>query len=131
MPSWPSFPFWRLYSSASATLSSPAWNDTEEKLLNRLLPSWLGLPPRFNLQKRAYHHAPRAWNDAIAPDGKGAVVLHYVGGKPWSSREDLEALDWEQKEADVGERYGEVFGVWRDVMQERSVGVPRVPLAKV
>lgn len=44
----------------------------------------------------------------------------------------LEAIDWEEKQGSVQERYREVFEVWRDVVQERGMGgVPKVPLAKV
>jgi hypothetical protein len=34
-------------------------------------------------------------------------VLHYVGGKPWQSKEQLERNDWEG-----GDAYEKLFDVW-------------------
>ena len=97
----PSFPFWSLYSRSVDILTSPGWNDTEEKMLNVLLPEWQGLGVRFNLQKRAYHHAPERWNEVVGGVGD-VVVLHYVGGKPWNTKEEVRRSEAWAREAKHG-----------------------------
>jgi hypothetical protein len=48
-----SFPFLPLYMASMKVISDPKWNDTEEKMLNVVLPNWKGLPIRWVVSERA------------------------------------------------------------------------------
>ena len=80
---------------------------------------------RYNLQKRAYYHSHEEWDKALV-DESGEyvhpVILHYVGGKPWNTEEELSQIDWEdatcKDEGGVGKRYQKVFKIWRDLVEE-------------
>jgi hypothetical protein len=79
------------------------------------------------------------WNGVVDDEEEGGVVvLHYVGGKPWNTKEELEAIDWEERDCkDVAGRYGELFDVWKYIVREGGGGggdreprlVPKVPRA--
>jgi len=117
-------PFLPLYHACIERLEDSMWNDTEEKLLNVILPDWTVLDLRYNLQKRAFHHNPALWN-TLVKEGE-TVILHYVGGKPWNSVEELEKCDWE---ADVVGKYRDLFALW--VKARNGEVIPRVPFASV
>ena len=66
-------------------------------------------------------------------------MLHYVGGKPWNTKEELEAIDWEERDCkDVAGRYWELFYIWKYIVRDGGGGgrgdreprlVPKVPRA--
>ena len=131
-------PFVDLYLQSEKMLRR-GFNDTEEVLLNILLPGWSRLDVRFNLQKRCFFKNGALWNRVVrglgngygegnGEGGGGVIVLHSVGGKPWQTEEELGRLDWEMKECNVRERYKEVFEVWRRV--ERGEGGVTCPESK-
>ncbi len=99
----------------------PGYNDTEEKMLNEVFRNsennirWNPLEIGYNCQKRAFKLAPHVWN-AVHSSEMGIKIVHYVGGKPWQSAEELQRLDWEAKvspEAMVS--YEPLFQLWRNV----------------
>ena len=113
---------------------------------------WNSLPLQYNLQKRSYSKEVgnmQLWNDVLLGKSngytntkekqaemleKGAQVIHYVGGKPWMSAKELNALDWEDGKGKgeagiVGKRYGKIFDFWwkivtgeiKDISGDKSV----------
>lgn len=91
---------------------SAGYNDTEEKLLNEVFRDrWKALPIGYNCQKRAFKLAPRVWNEVRASE-TGIKVVHYVGGKPWQSAEDIRRLDWEGSTSESMAPYEGVFQLW-------------------
>jgi len=100
---------------------------------------WNSLPLQYNLQKRSYSKEVgnmQLWNDVLLGKSngytstkekqadmveKGAQVIHYVGGKPWMSAKELNALDWEDGKGKgeagiVGKRYGKLFDFWKNIV---------------
>jgi hypothetical protein len=129
--------FKRLYTESCRMLRD-GYNDTEEKLLNVLFEgAWQGLPVGYNLQKRCFARNPPLWN-SVLDGGNGyssraiecamspaLCVVHYVGGKPWQSLEELRVLDYEEDGDGTVERlYGVLFEAWRSEAAE----VPRAAL---
>ena len=108
------------------------YNDTEEKLLNDIFRNrWKALPIGYNCQKRAFKLAPTVWN-SIADTAPGIKIVHYVGGKPWQSAEDIRRLDWEGSSEESMAPYDELFRLWHRVYsgevtsaEELLAAVPR------
>jgi len=95
------------------------YNDTEEKLINEVFRNrWHALPVGFNCQKRAYKLAPTVWND-IHASTTGIRIIHYVGGKPWQSVEELLRLDYEAVSPEAMAPYQPIFDLWHDVYEGR------------
>ena len=91
------------------------YSDTEEKLLNEVFRSrWRPLPVNYNCQKRAVKLAPAVWND-IRNSAMKIKVIHYVGGKPWQSAEEIRRLDWEGSSAESMAPYEKLFQLWHAV----------------
>lgn len=112
------------------------YNDTEEKLLNLVFKDrWKALPIGYNCQKRAFKMAPTVWNAALH-SSTGIKVVHYVGGKPWQSAEELQRLDWEASTGDGAMLpYEPLFQLWRRVYRgefssekELAAAVPEAPI---
>lgn len=88
------------------------YNDTEEKLLNEIFRNrWNCLPISYNCQKRAFKLAPVVWNE-VKNSELGIKIIHYVGGKPWQSAEDLKRLDWEASSDYAMIPYVKLFNIW-------------------
>jgi hypothetical protein len=96
------------------------YSDTEEKLLNEIFRNrWKALPVSYNCQKRAFKLAPAVWN--FWRNGPmGIKIIHYVGGKPWQTPEEIRRLDWEGSSAASMAPYDALFRVWHVV---RRAGV--------
>jgi alpha-N-acetylglucosamine transferase len=111
------------------------YNDTEEKLLNLVFKGrWRALPIGYNCQKRAFKLAPLVWNDILLRP-PGVKIVHYVGGKPWQSAEELRRLDWEASSEEAMQRYQPLFELWHKVFcgefgsaEELAAAVPEAPL---
>jgi hypothetical protein len=58
--------------------------------------------------------APTVWND-IRATAPGIKVVHYVGGKPWQSAEEIRRLDWEGSSEESMAPYGALFALWHQV----------------
>jgi hypothetical protein len=97
------------------------YNDTEEKLLNQIFRDrWTALPIGYNCQKRAFKMAPHVWNN-IRDTAPGIKVVHYVGGKPWQSAEEIRRLDWEGSSEEAMAPYGPLFELWHQVYRGEIV----------
>lgn len=95
------------------------YNDTEEKLLNEVFRGrWRELPISYNCQKRSFKLAPTIWN-AIRESELGIKVIHYVGGKPWQSAEDIQRLDWEGAPESI-RVYEPIFQLWHLIRNSNS-----------
>lgn len=91
---------------------SAGYNDTEEKLLNDVFRNrWKALPIGYNCQKRTFKFAPAVWNEVHASE-TGIKIVHYVGGKPWQSAEDIRRLDWEGSSSESMAPYNALFQLW-------------------
>jgi len=102
--------------TTAITMLNAGYNDTEEKLFNDIFRNrWNQLPIIYNCQKRAFKFAPKVWN---AVHEEGIKIVHYVGGKPWQSDEEIGRLDWEAKTLegmDAMKPYNSLFDVWRTI----------------
>jgi lipopolysaccharide biosynthesis glycosyltransferase len=97
------------YDTMTAMLAK-GYNDTEEKLLNEVFGGrWNQLSIAYNCQKRSFKLAPQIWN-THRQDGT-IKIIHYVGGKPWQTSEELLRLDWEGTPEEMAV-YVPLFDVW-------------------
>jgi len=111
------------------------YNDTEEKLINEVFRErWHALPIGYNCQKRAFKLAPSVWND-IHTSETGIRIIHYVGGKPWQSVEELRRLDYEAVSVEAMVPYQPLFAVWHSIFEghirTRDELLAAIPLATV
>lgn len=102
----------------------PTWPQAEESLLNHVYrkaqndeneetKAYQPLAIEYNMQKRCFKYAKALWNKTL-PSLK---VIHYVGGKPWQTKEQRAKADWDENES-----YKVLEAVWWFVKEKAAKG---------